>query len=196
MSGMPRRTGCRKPTDAIGRHGLTAAPFKPMPLRCIAIGHIPSNSNSGITLDPAPRCGHPWPLIAWPWRPHALRALQPFNITWVMQTAAPSRCVRNNIVARSRRRHAPRQRVASHNRCACWRAAALTRRGALRPPPASRVRAHIHVRVASFVSCAVARGSSCVPSVSASPRACTRAAHAYTAACALRAHAGACEAGG
>ncbi len=104
-----------------------------------------------------------------------------------MQTAALSRRLRNHVVTKGRCRQAPRQRVASHNTRSCSRPA---RRGAPAPWPdtSSAACAHIPVR-ASFVSharCAWTHGTA---SARSAPRACTRAAHAYTAACALCAHA-------
>jgi hypothetical protein len=65
-----------------------------------------------------------------------------------MQTAALSRRVQN-IVAKSRRRHAPRQSVASHNQRSCLPAAGAGAPGATWPEASSLRRAHIPVRVPS-----------------------------------------------
>jgi hypothetical protein len=104
-----------------------------------------------------------------------------------MQTAALSRRLRNHVVTKGRCRQAPRQRVASHNTRSCSRPA---RRDAPAPwpDPSSAACAHIPVRACfgNNARCAWAR---MIASARSPPRARTRAAHAYTAACALRAHA-------
>lgn len=105
-----------------------------------------------------------------------------------MQTAALSRRLRQSVVTKGRCRQAPRQRVASHNTRSCWRPARRCAPGAPWPEPSAAHHAHIHVRASPATSSCCA-WTPCTASSRSPPRACTRAAHAYTAACALRAHA-------
>lgn len=113
-----------------GRLGLTAARFKPKPLRHRGDRMPDKQQQQQQRHRGAPNTplraihGPPRTAVA----PHTLARVQSFNITWryanrraVTALAKP--------VAKSRRRQAPRQPVASHNTSSCWRPAGAPRRG-------------------------------------------------------------------
>lgn len=85
-----------------------------------------------------------------------------------MQTAALSRRLRNSIVAKGRRRQAPRQRVASHNTHSCWRRQAL--RAGHRGPHHRRAPARTSLCALPSLTSAGCAWTDITASASSSPR--------------------------
>jgi hypothetical protein len=175
-----------------GRLGLTAARFKPKPLRHRGDRTPQATATTTATARATDYlvAGHPWPASHGHGAPTHVRALQSFNITWRYANRRAVTALAN-IVAKSRRRQAPRPRVASHNTSSCWRPAGAARRGHRGP---KQCRSAARTSMCAFLRrpwprCARTDCHRFGEFVAARPCACC--ARPQEPACALRAHASA-----